>query len=165
MVVDVEYAERYWYPDDGGQVWLAGYQLVDPDTGAYLGRDAPGLAQRGLRVSGVAGAQFRPGALESQALAPGSALELRREPENEHDPNAIAVHAGGGHVGFVPRELAAELARELARPAQRRDDAARPRGGDRAPGQVRKCADAVRAHECRVEHRRRRVGDLRVVTP
>jgi hypothetical protein len=113
MVVDVEFAERYWYPDDGGQVWLSGYQLVDPESGSYLARDAPQLAERGLRVSGVAGTQYRPGALESAALAPGSALALRREPDNEHDANAIAVHAGGEHVGFVPRELAAELAGEL----------------------------------------------------
>jgi hypothetical protein len=113
FVVDVEFAERYWYPDDGGQVWLAGYQLVDPVTGSYLARDAPLLAERGLHVSGVAGTQFRPGALDSDALAPGSVLELRREPGNEHDANAIAVDAGGAHVGFVPREIAAELAPQL----------------------------------------------------
>ena len=102
VVVAVEFAERYWYPDDGGEVWLSGYQLVDPVSGSYLARDAPLLAERGLRVSGVAGTQFRPGA-----------LELRREPGNPHDANAIAVHAGGVHVGFVPRELAAEIAPEL----------------------------------------------------
>ena len=85
VVVDVEFAERYWYPDDGGQVWVAGYQLVDPVSGSYLARDAPLLAERGLRVSGVAGAQFRPGALDSDALAPGGPLELRREPGNPHD--------------------------------------------------------------------------------
>jgi hypothetical protein len=113
MVVDVEFAERYWYPDDGGEVWLSGYQLVDPASGAYLARDAPQLAERGLRVAGVAGTQFRPSALDSDALAPGGALELRREPGNPHDANAIAVHAGGVHVGFVPRELATELAPEL----------------------------------------------------
>ena len=54
--VDVEYDERYWYPDDGGQVWIAGYQIVDRDSGRYLARDAPELAARGLRVAGVAGA-------------------------------------------------------------------------------------------------------------
>jgi hypothetical protein len=113
VVVAVEFAERYWYPDDGGEVWLSGYQLVDPVSGSYLARDAPLLAERGLRVSGVAGTQFRPGTLDSEALAPGRALELRREPGNPHDANAIAVHADGAHVGFVPRELAAELAPEL----------------------------------------------------
>ena len=113
VVVDVEFAERYWYPDDGGQVWVAGYQLVDPVSGSYLARDAPLLAERGLRVTGVAGAQFRPRVLDSHGLSPGSPLTLRREPANEHDANAIAVDAGGRHVGFVPRELAAELAPEL----------------------------------------------------
>ena len=114
VVVDVEFAERYWYPDDGGQVWVAGYQLVDPVSGSYLARDAPLLAERGLRVSGVAGTQFRPRVLDSHGLSPGSPLTLRREPANEHDANAIAVdHAGGEQVGWVPRELAAELAADL----------------------------------------------------
>ena len=113
MVVEVEHAERYWYPDDGGEVWVAGYQLVDPESGAYLGRDAPLVAERGLHVAGVAGARHREGALDGGALAPGSSLELRREPGNEFDANAIAVLAGGTQVGFVPRELAAELAGEL----------------------------------------------------
>ena len=113
MVVDVELAERYWYPDDGGQVWLAGYQLVDPETGSFLGRDAPLLAERGLHVTGLAGARHRAGALASDALAPGRPLELRRDPANEFDANAIAVYAAGEQAGFVPRELAAELADEL----------------------------------------------------
>jgi hypothetical protein len=114
VVVDVELAERYWYPEDGGQVWLAGYQLVDRDTGAFLPRDAPQLAQRGLHVAGVAGAgRHHAAALASEAAAPGRPLELRRDPGNPHDPNAIAVHAGGDQLGFVPRELAAEIAPEL----------------------------------------------------
>jgi len=113
--VDVEFAERYWYPDDGGQVWLSGYQLIDPDSGAYVARDAPALAERGLHVAGVAGAsRFHAAALASDALAPGSPLALRRDPGNEHDPNAIAVDsAGGEQAGWVPRELAEELAPEL----------------------------------------------------
>jgi hypothetical protein len=113
MIVDVEFAERYWYPDDGGQVWLSGYQLVDPESGSFLARDAPQLVERGLHVAGLAGARHRSEALTSGALAPGRPLELRREPDNEHDPNAIAVHADGAQVGFVPRELAAELAPQL----------------------------------------------------
>ena len=114
--VDVALQERYWYPDDGGQVWVAGYQLVDPDSGDYLARDAPQLAERGLRVAGVAGAaQHHAQALESQYVAPGQRLALNRDPENPHDANAIAVHPGDGgdQIGWVPRELAAELAPEL----------------------------------------------------
>ena len=92
---------------------MSGYQLVDPDSGSFLARDAPLLTERGLHVTGLAGARHRGEALASDALAPGSPLELRREPDNEHDANAIAVHAGGAQVGFVSRELAAELAGEL----------------------------------------------------
>ena len=113
MVVDVEYDERYWYPDDGGQVWLVGYQLVDSATGRYLARDAPELAQQGLRVAGVAGAgQHHAEALEAADVAPGARLELRRDPDNEHDANAIQVRAGD-QLGWVPRELAEELAPQL----------------------------------------------------
>jgi hypothetical protein len=114
--VEASFEERYWYPDEGGQVWLAGYQLVDPQSGSYLARDAPQLAERGLRVAGVAGAgQFHAEALQSDAVAPGRPLELQRDPENEHDANAIAVHPGDGgeQVGWVPREIAAELAPEI----------------------------------------------------
>lgn len=115
MVVTVEWDERYWYPEDGGVVWLAGYTVVDPATGAYLARDAPELAAAGLRVAGVAGAaRHHADALSSDAAAPGRALVLRRDAGNVHDANAIAVETGDGALlGFVPRELAAELAPEL----------------------------------------------------
>jgi len=119
-VVEAEAQERYWYPDAGGEVWLAGFQLVDPVTGGFLARDAPELRDRGLRVSAVAGAAVHHAeALASDAAAPGRPLALCRDRANPHDPNAIAVlTAEGAQLGWVPRELAAELAGEL--------DAARP---------------------------------------
>jgi len=112
IAVDVAFEERYWYPDDGGVVWLAGYQLVEPESGRYLARDVPELAARGLRVAGVAGAgRHHADALGAEDVGPGRPLELRRDPENPHDASAIAVHAAGGaQVGWVPREVAAELA-------------------------------------------------------
>jgi hypothetical protein len=115
VIVDAVFEERYWYPEEGGQVWLAGYTAVDAGSGRYLGRDAPELAERGLRTVGVAGAGLHhSSALQSDGAAPGSALELRRDPDNEHDPNAIAVHVSGGdQVGWVPREIAAELAPQI----------------------------------------------------
>jgi HIRAN domain-containing protein len=116
VVVDVVFEERYWYPDDGGIVWIAGYQMVDAQSGRYLARDAPEVAARGLRVAGVAGAgRHHAEALASDAVVPGQPLELRRDPDNPHDANAIAVHAaaGGEQVGWVPREIAADLAPDL----------------------------------------------------
>jgi hypothetical protein len=113
--VDVVYEERYWYPDDGGVVWIAGYWIVDPGSGEFVSRDDPALAARGLLIAGVAGAgQHHAEALESEDVGPGRPLELRRDAGNPHDPNAIAVHGEGSEqVGWVPRDLAAELAPDL----------------------------------------------------
>jgi hypothetical protein len=113
--IAVAYDERYWYPDDGGIIWVAGYTLVDPASGRYVARDAPELAARGLVVAGVAGAaRFHDDVLQSAAASPGSVLTLRRDPGNEHDPHAIAVLVDGGEqLGWVPREAAAAIAGEL----------------------------------------------------
>ena len=119
MLIDAGYEERYWYPDDGGEVWVAGYQLVDPASGRYLGRDAPELAAQGLRVVGVAGAgAHHADALASDAAAPGGLLELRRDPDNPHDPNAIAVAWRGRKLGYVPKRDNATLAWGLDRGAR-----------------------------------------------
>ena len=113
MKVVVEREERYWYPDDGGIVWLAGFMPVDADTRSFLGRDA--LRERGLITSGVAGAAAHHDAvLQGDAVQPGAALRLERDPRNEHDPNAVKVLVGERQqLGWVPRELAAELAPKL----------------------------------------------------
>ena len=107
MIVDVVHEERYWYPDDGGIVWVAGYTPVSPQ-GAYLGRASPELRERGLRIATVAGAAaHHPDALVSDAAEPGRPLILRRAPENPFDPNAIEVRTG------VTMLLAAAQAIEL----------------------------------------------------
>jgi HIRAN domain-containing protein len=116
--ITVEREERYWYPDDGGIVWIAGFMPIDPDTRRFVGREA--LAERGLLSAGVAGAaQFHDDVLQSEAVQPGAALALRRDPDNEHDPNAIAVEVGGAgegggaQLGWVPRDLAVDVAPSL----------------------------------------------------
>ena len=37
-------------------------------------------------------------------LSSGDPLRLVREPDNRHDPDAVAVHARGGQVGYVARD-------------------------------------------------------------
>jgi hypothetical protein len=112
MQVRAEPQERYWYPDAGGQVWVAGYQLLD-DEGRFMGRS--GALERGLIVTGVAGAgAHHAEALQAADAAPGASLSLVRDPGNPFDANAIAVEsASGARLGFVARELAAELAPRL----------------------------------------------------
>ncbi|MDA0179484.1 HIRAN domain-containing protein [Solirubrobacter phytolaccae] len=106
MIVEVERQEQYWYPDDGGEVWVAGFQLVDAD-GRFLSR---GELPDGLKVTHVAGAFHRPEALASDLAAPGCALTLRAEPENPHDPSALAVDlADGTPLGYVPREFTLDV--------------------------------------------------------
>lgn len=39
----------------------------------------------------------------------GDGLELEHESDNEYDPNAIKVYYEGDHIGYIKRELAAEI--------------------------------------------------------
>ena len=87
MQVRVEYDERYWYPDDGGVVWIAGYQVVDRETGRYLARDAPELLEQGCTWRAwPAPERTMPTRSRRTRVAPGGALELRRDADNAHDP-------------------------------------------------------------------------------
>lgn len=129
VVVDVEHQERYWYPDDGGVVWVAGYYPVDA-SGRFMSRDA--LLEAGLVVTHVAGAVHRPEALVSELAAPGRALTLRPEPSNPHDASAVAVLLESGEpLGYVPRELTAVVGEGWSAVVlrERRDSPRDPRTG------------------------------------
>ena len=64
-----------------------------------------------VRVVKLAGASYRAEALQDDAFAPGRRLALVREPENEHDPNAVAVFDAERRqqAGYVPADVAPEL--------------------------------------------------------
>jgi hypothetical protein len=92
------------------RIWLergeSGYWLRDAATGEALRWDDPRL-----RVVKLAGASYRVDELQDEAFAPGRRLALVPEPENEHDPNAVAVWDAERRVqaGYVPAEAAPEL--------------------------------------------------------
>jgi hypothetical protein len=94
------------------RLWLerdrkgAGYHLRDAATGERVAWEDPRI-----RVVPVAGVSFRPEAVADASFDPGARLALVREPENEHDPNAVGVWNGGRtlQAGYVPREVAGEL--------------------------------------------------------
>lgn len=61
----------------------------------------------------IAGVKFRDGAKEHlETVEHGAELMLEADRENEYDPNAMKIVHDGVHVGFVPRDLSAEV-REL----------------------------------------------------
>ena len=59
----------------------------------------------------VAGVSFRPVAVTDSSFDPGARLALVPEPENEHDPNAVAVFDAERRqqAGYVPADVAPEL--------------------------------------------------------
>jgi hypothetical protein len=84
----------------------SGYYLRDAASGERVRWEDPRL-----RVVPVAGVSYRAEALPDPSFDPGRRLALVREPDNEHDPNAVALwnEERTLQVGYVPRETAAEL--------------------------------------------------------
>ncbi len=103
---------EYWNIDPGAEISdfaLLGY------TGAALPRDGfrflPVFAQDVEAVSltiEVAGHRYT-----GQPVSVGDAVSFRQEPDNEADPEAVAVYAGEGgrmrHIGYVMRGLNAQF--------------------------------------------------------
>ena len=92
------------------RIWLepgeSGYWLRDAGTGEAMTWDDPRV-----RVVKLAGASYRAEALQDDAFAPGRWLALVPEPENEHDPNAVAIYDLERRLqaGYVPAEIAPDL--------------------------------------------------------
>ena len=95
------------------RLWLergeSGYYLRDAATG-----DALRWSDPRIRVVPVAGVSYRADVLGNPSFDPGRRLALVREPENEHDPNAVAIwnEERTLQIGYVPREIAPQLSGE-----------------------------------------------------
>jgi len=85
------------------------------ESGFFLRDAATGEAVRWsdprIRVIPVAGVSYRADALDNASFDPGRPLALIREPDNEHDPNAVAIWNAERtlQLGYVPRDVAPEL--------------------------------------------------------
>ena len=84
----------------------SGYRLREAATGELVRWEDPRVL-----VIPVAGVSFRPESLEDDSFEPGRQLALVPEPDNEHDPNAVAIwnEARTLQAGYVPRETAPGL--------------------------------------------------------
>ena len=92
------------------RIWLergeSGFWLRAAASGEAMKWDDPRV-----RVVKLAGASYRDEALQDEGFAPGRRLALVPEPNNEHDPNAVAVYDAGRRLqaGYVPAEVAPAL--------------------------------------------------------
>lgn len=68
-----------------------------------------------VQSSPLAGFRYGEAAAVMPILQPGDALELVREEDNPHDPNAVRVEWRGRKLGYVPRRENAALAWGLDR--------------------------------------------------
>lgn len=68
-----------------------------------------------VQESPLAGYRYAEAAEIWPLLRVGDALDLSREPDNLHDPNAVRVVWRGRKLGYVPRRENAALAWGLAR--------------------------------------------------
>jgi hypothetical protein len=74
----------------------------------------------------IVGTRFRgPEAINAlRLIRKGDAIELRAEPDNQHDPNAVACYAGDCHIGYVPpgsnKALATAMSHDSAELCSRR---------------------------------------------
>ncbi len=93
------------------RLWLEqserGYRLRDAVSGERVAWEDPRI-----RVVPVAGISYRAEAAADTSFDPGRRLALAREPDNEHDPHAVAIWSEDRSLqaGYVPAAVAPELA-------------------------------------------------------
>lgn len=94
-----EHNGRLWFKEDtsGKLVNIANQKL-------------PSLGIWSVRVRGTS---YRPDAVAATRIAIFEPVMLVREPANEFDRNAVAIHASGGHIGFFNKQMAARLAKRI----------------------------------------------------
>jgi hypothetical protein len=92
------------------RLWLerggSGFYLRDAESDEPVRWSDPRV-----RIVPVAGVSYRADALPDASFDPGKRLALVPEPENAHDPNAVAIWNEDRtlQVGYVPRDVAPEL--------------------------------------------------------
>jgi hypothetical protein len=79
--------------------------LVAVITGAAAPATAAASKRRDILIqeSPLAGFQYHAGETLWAQLRVNAPLQLLREPDNEHDSAAVAVHFAGQRIGYLPR--------------------------------------------------------------
>lgn len=95
-----------------GEGETRGYRVVGTDGAPWRDDD---LDEVGIHVLRVVGTSHRTSALQSDGFLPGEPVILMPEPDNPHDPWALAVLALSleDHAGYVPARRSRELVEEM----------------------------------------------------
>jgi len=97
---------------DPGRLWRVALLLV-----FVAGRGQAQETTLVVQSSPLAGFRYHAAAAVWDELRVGDRLELARERDNAHDPNAVSVAWRGHKLGYVPRHQNAALAWGLDRGA------------------------------------------------
>lgn len=83
--------------------------------GEWINPFSPALRRLGITMFKLRGVAYYAEAAKAGDFSPGAPVRLVREPDNKHDPNAIAVYAadGTGPAGYVNKQNAARLTKVI----------------------------------------------------
>ncbi|TPG12901.1 HIRAN domain-containing protein [Pedococcus bigeumensis] len=91
-------------------------RLCEDATGLLMGPTDRRLAPAGIYVSNLRGESYHKTACRRGNFSPGTAVQLKREPNNSHDPFAVAITAdadGAAVAAYVNKAKARTLAKLL----------------------------------------------------
>ncbi|MFB7263928.1 HIRAN domain-containing protein [Streptomyces nojiriensis] len=96
--------------------YAGGLRLCEDETGLLVGPTDLRLQRAGLYVTNLRGVNYYPEAAHRADLSPGRRLRLVREPDNPHDPFAVAVYPNDGKepIGYVNRQKARHWSKVIA---------------------------------------------------
>ncbi|HEX8105989.1 MAG TPA: HIRAN domain-containing protein [Solirubrobacteraceae bacterium] len=105
----LQWFETAWSHGDGV---TRGYRVVDPSGSWWSDDDLDGVGVHVLRVAGLG---YRRDAVQGDGFAPGAPVILMPEPDNPHDPFALAVRdlSLAEQAGYVPATRSRELIEEM----------------------------------------------------
>jgi hypothetical protein len=95
--------------------WASGFNLVNAPQETDIAVAYRRFVEPFGLLGPIAGTHYRPDALADERFEPGSRIELRAEPKNRHDPNAVSLwdEYGQIQIGFVPRAHSEFVAQAL----------------------------------------------------
>lgn len=102
LVLDTNGMPPFYFKEHKGNYWLA-----ENSTGLLVNVANRALKRLGLWTCNIRGIDHSPGEI---VVGPAA---LVREPDNEHDKSAVAIHQKGQRIGYYNRGMAPALARAM----------------------------------------------------